>query len=63
MRIHTLRCFGAAPGYGNIAQVIENGPADSARRQQFARASGHSATVFVTPPVDSGQPWEADYFS
>ena len=61
MQIHMVRCFGAVPGYGNVAAVIENGPAAAAERQAFARESAHNACVFITP-LASGQAWEADYY-
>ena len=62
MQVTTLRCFGAAPGHGNIAQVIENGPLAVIERQAFARDSGYSATVFLTPGASEHAPWVADYF-
>jgi predicted PhzF superfamily epimerase YddE/YHI9 len=62
MQVHQIRCFGAAPGYGNVAAVIENGPAGMEERQAFARASGHSACVFITPQASVGELWEADYY-
>lgn len=62
MHATTLRCFGATPGSGNIAQVIENGPVTPAERQALARAGGHSATVFLTPPVAGDSAWEADFY-
>jgi PhzF family phenazine biosynthesis protein len=37
MRITELLCFGAAPGTGNPALVVEDGPADAAARQALAR--------------------------
>ena len=37
MHIHTLRCFGAVPGDGNPALVIERDGLDLDGRQQIAR--------------------------
>lgn len=62
MQVEKVRCFGAAPGYGNVALVIENGPSDAGERQTFAREAGHSACVFITPSPDLDGVWEADYF-
>jgi PhzF family phenazine biosynthesis protein len=62
MQLHTIRCFGAAAGYGNVALVIENGPATPGERQALARDSGHSACVFITPQASVGELWEADYY-
>jgi len=58
MRIHQLRCFGAFPGTGNVAMVIEDGPATPAARQAFAAAQDCSACVFLGP----GDIAEADYY-
>jgi PhzF family phenazine biosynthesis protein len=62
MQTATVRCFGAEPGKGNMAMVIENGPANREERQAFARNSGHSACVFLDPVPASTMLWEADYF-
>ena len=56
-----FRCFGTRPGQGNPAQVIENGPLAVEERHAIARASGHSATVFLTPP-DGPAPWVLDFY-
>ncbi len=61
MHVTKVRCFGAAPGAGNIALVIENGLAGPEQRQAFARDSGHSACVFLTPLPEQPGAWEADY--
>ena len=61
MQVHTVRCFGAAPGYGNVSQVIENGPDPAQERQAFAHEAGHNACVFITP-LPNGEGWEADYY-
>ncbi|WP_426211772.1 PhzF family phenazine biosynthesis protein [Massilia sp. TWP1-3-3] len=62
MQVALLRCFGAVPGKGNIAQVIEDGPVAVAQRQLLARESGHSATVFLTPPAGERGAWVADFY-
>lgn len=62
MQVATVRCFGAAPGHGNIAQVVEKGPLTIEERQAYARAGGHSATVFLTPPDSEDAAWVADYY-
>lgn len=59
MRINELICFGARPGQGNIALVIEDGPAAEHERQAHARDSRRTC-VFLTP-LGGGQ-FEADYF-
>ena len=61
MRIHELMCFGAAPGHGNLALVVENGPASSAQRQAFAADSKRPACVFLGTPV-AGDPYKADFY-
>ncbi len=62
MQVALLHCFGTAAGQGNIAQVIENGPLAVDERHALARANGHSATVFLTPPDDASPAWGADYY-
>ena len=62
MQVHELRCFGAAPGHGNVALVIENGPVLLAERQAFAAARQCPACVFLTAPATAGAPYIADYF-
>ena len=37
MNVHLLQCFGAAPGGGNAALVVENDHGSETARQQFAR--------------------------
>ena len=59
MHINELLCFGARPGQGNIALVIEDGPAAEHERQAHARDS-QRVCVFLTP-LAGGQ-FEADYF-
>lgn len=62
MQVQKVRCFGASPGYGNIALLIENGPVSRAARQEFAHDCGHSACVFITPLAEMEAMWEVDYF-
>jgi len=57
MQVHELTCFGATPSSGNIALVIENGPAGQPERQAFATGR-HRTCVFLT----NGEAVEADYF-
>jgi len=45
-QIHPLKCFGAAPGEGNRALVIENDHGDGAARQAFARERA-TTCVFI----------------
>ena len=61
MKANIVRCFGLAPGYGNVALVIQDGPADVDQRQAFAAGSGASACVFLTP-LSEGDIWSADYY-
>jgi PhzF family phenazine biosynthesis protein len=59
MRVHQLKCFGAAPGDGNLALVVEQGSASEADRQAMARE--HNATcVFLDRPGDG--PPVLDYY-
>jgi PhzF family phenazine biosynthesis protein len=61
MQVHALRSFGAHPGQGNTALVVEHGPASHEERQAFARAQNKGACVFITP-AGAGQPYEADFY-
>lgn len=61
MRVHQLRCFGAAPGHGNLALVVEDGPTGSAERQAFAARQRAPACVFLDAPT-AGEPYRADYY-
>ena len=60
MQVHELRCFGAHPGQGNVALVIENGPVSQAERQAWASAQNKGACLFLTP-ANAGM-YEADYY-
>lgn len=66
MQVHLMRCFGARPGTGNPALVIEGGPDTPEARQAFAREQPYPACVFLDPPVGqacaAGQSWIADYY-
>lgn len=61
MQVHELLSFGAAPGKGNTALVIEYGPDSQAERQAFATARNKAACVFLTP-AGPGEPVEADFY-
>ncbi|MGZ5201731.1 MAG: PhzF family phenazine biosynthesis protein [Telluria sp.] len=54
MRTSELSCFGAAPGTGNPALVVEDGPPDPAARQALARERNITA-VFIDR-ADGTQP-------
>jgi PhzF family phenazine biosynthesis protein len=55
MHVQTLRCFGARPGEGNPALVIENDGMDAAARLAFA-AQRNTTCVFLS------EDGEVDYF-
>jgi len=61
MQVHELLSFGAAPGKGNTALVIEHGPDSQTERQAFATAHNKAACVFLTPG-GAGEPVEADFY-
>ncbi|MDZ5635781.1 MULTISPECIES: PhzF family phenazine biosynthesis protein [unclassified Janthinobacterium] len=54
MIVHLLKCFGAAPGGGNAALVVENDDSSETARQQFARERNVSACVFLDRQADGG---------
>jgi PhzF family phenazine biosynthesis protein len=58
MHVHELRCFGANPGDGNPALVIEDDGMDLAARQAYA-AARNTTCVFL---AQDGGGVEADYF-
>ncbi|MGK5036419.1 PhzF family phenazine biosynthesis protein [Janthinobacterium sp. LB3P118] len=54
MIAHLLKCFGAAPGGGNAALVVENEHGSVTARQAFARERQVSACVFIDRQADGG---------
>lgn len=62
MLVHHLRCFGAEPGSGNLALVVEDGPDTPATRQAFATQQNKSACVFLSAPAHEGEPHQADFY-
>ncbi len=52
MTIHLLKCFGAAPGGGNPALVVEHDASTETERQQFALEHQVSACVFIDRQPD-----------
>jgi PhzF family phenazine biosynthesis protein len=54
MRTTELLCFGATPGNGNPALVVEDGPAEPAARQALARER-NITVVFIDRPGAHGQ--------
>lgn len=60
MQAHLVRCFGALPGKGNPALVLEGGPDAPEARQAFARAQPYPACVFLD--AGPGSNWVADYY-
>jgi PhzF family phenazine biosynthesis protein len=63
MRIQQLKCFGARPGQGNLALVIEDDTSTEAARQAFARER-NTTCVFIDPAAraPAGEGWILDYF-
>jgi predicted PhzF superfamily epimerase YddE/YHI9 len=53
MHVQTLKCFGAQPGDGNPALVVEDDGMDQAARQAFASARD-TTCVFLAPPGGDG---------
>lgn len=51
MHVHLLRCFGAAPGLGNPALVIEDDASTPEARQAFARERD-TTCVWIDPAQD-----------
>lgn len=58
--ITELLCFGAQPGQGNPALVVQRDGWDTAQRQHFAHAQQRSACVFIDRADDGGV--VLDYF-
>jgi len=61
MQIHTLRCFGAIPGAGNPALVIEDDRSLPAARQAFARERD-TTCVWIDPSLDDGIAAIVDFY-
>ena len=61
MHIHTLRCFGAIPGAGNPAVVIEDDRSGLDARQAFARER-NSTCVWIDPARDDGSAAVVDFY-
>jgi PhzF family phenazine biosynthesis protein len=60
MHVQSLRCFGANPGDGNPALVIEGDGLNMAARQAFTAA--RNTTCVFLGPADGGGVIEVDYF-
>jgi PhzF family phenazine biosynthesis protein len=58
MHVQTFKCFGAYPGEGNPALVIEDDGMDSAARQAYSAAS-NTTCVFLEK---DGEALQVDYF-
>ncbi len=56
MHIHALTCFGAAPGTGNPALVIEGDASDEAARRAFAQARNTTCVYLDGDVVDFHYP-------
>jgi len=61
MHTHLLRCFGAHPGAGNPALVVEDGDPDPAARAALARARA-TTCVFLDPPAAGDAAWTVDFY-
>ncbi len=61
MQVHELLSFGALPGKGNTALVIEGGPDSSTERQAFATQQNKGACAFITSAAP-GQPYDVDFY-
>lgn len=60
MRIHALGVFGAHPGSGNPALVLEDDGLDAAGRQRFAQERA-TTCVFLDPSADADVAASLDY--
>ena len=60
MEIFERKCFGAAPGTGNTALVIDGHHGDAVERQRLASDWQKSACAFLDRQDDGS--WQVDYF-
>lgn len=61
MHVHLLRCFGAAPGLGNPALVIEQDASSPDARQAFARER-NTTCVWIDPARDDSATAIVDFY-
>ena len=61
MHVHALRCFGATPGAGNPALVIENDRSHPDARHAFARERNITC-VWIDPPRADGVTATVDFY-
>lgn len=61
MHVHTLRCFGATPGAGNPALVIEDDRSRPDARQAFARER-NTTCVWIDPARDDASAASVDFY-
>ena len=61
MHVHALRCFGATPGAGNPALVIEDDRSSPDARQAFARARD-TTCVWIDPARADGATASVDFY-
>lgn len=61
MHVHALRCFGAHPGAGNPALVIEDDASSPAARQAWAHAHG-ATCVWIDPAHERGVAALIDFY-
>lgn len=61
MHVHALRCFGASPGAGNPALVIEDDRSGPEARQAFARER-NTTCVWIDPSPDDGIAAVVDFY-
>ncbi|MEH6438029.1 PhzF family phenazine biosynthesis protein [Massilia sp. DD77] len=61
MKIHALQCFGARPGAGNPALVIEDDPSSQEERAAFARER-NTTCVWIDRSNEPGIAGVVDYF-
>lgn len=61
MHVHLLRCFGAAPGLGNPALVIEDDASSPQARQDFARER-NTTCIWIDPAQDDSATAVIDFY-